>query len=207
MRGFSRKSWRRLSTGDHSFYQKHTAFQRGATRNGRGSLKMGLITIPESILYGKPRFEHHGLILHVTIADPYTFSALDASVDVADSALSKANLVEALALQGDLIGMHELVILAFSTRPEYNMDMHRMPRNLANRRAQRYCVTFGAVEEAGLISRETGAPRRELFKTLLDNLSCGTRMRLEKHSTCHGRLDSEMPLPKDADTYTKSHED
>ena len=52
--------------------------------------------------------------------------------------------------------MYQLVPLALSTSGDYCVDMDRLLKCLAKRRAQRYRVTFSAAEEAGLIARETG---------------------------------------------------
>ena len=84
--------------------------------------------------------------------------------------------------RGKFYDMYRLVPLAFSTSGDYCLDMHKLLRDLAKRRAQRYRVTFSAAEEAGLIARETGALRRELSMTLQDALSYGTRVCQEQQA-------------------------
>ena len=112
--------------------------------------------------------KNNGLLLDVTIANPCAPSNLDASVDVAGSALAKAIARKHGHYRGTFFDMYKLVPLAFSASGDYCVDMHRLLKCLAKRRAQSFCVTFSAAEEAGLIARETGALRRELSMTLQD---------------------------------------
>ena len=125
---------------------------------------------------------NNGLLLDVAIANPCAPSNLDASVDVAGSALAKAIARRHGHYRGTFYDMYKLVPLAFSTSGDHCVDMHRLLRCLAKRRIQSFRVTFSAAEEAGLIARETGALRRELSITLQDALSLRTRSRLEKQA-------------------------
>lgn len=48
------------------------------------------------------------------------------------------------------------------TYREYSVEVHRILKDVANRRTQKYRVTCSAAEKAGLITREAGALRREM---------------------------------------------
>ena len=74
---------------------------------------------PGSLFGDNPKFKHHGLLLDVTIANPCAPSKLDASVDVAGSALAKAIARKHGHYRGTFFDMYKLVPLAFSTSGDY----------------------------------------------------------------------------------------
>lgn len=103
------------------------AFEEG-TGNERGSLEMD-VTSPRSLLSEQPGFGNHGLTLDLTITNlACAPSAIDASKDVAVSALVKAISREHLHYRRSFCRVYKLGALAFSTCRGYGVGMHRVPR-------------------------------------------------------------------------------
>ena len=100
-------------------------FKEGTAGDNGSSYKMDMITSPGSLFDDNPKFKHHGLMLDVTIANPCAPSNLDASVDIAGSALAKTIARKHRHDRGKIYGMmYRLVPLSFSSSGHYCVDMH-----------------------------------------------------------------------------------